>query len=134
LVVVAFAICYIISWKYYCTEWRNISDKSLLRVLLEKVVFPLLTIYLVTPKRLLGGVEELDSLLVFLGFLFYLSAVDVDSSISRVVYNQFKNMNALNRKYLYSTFPPRGRSDIYPFDFIIFLFTSFMVLRKLVNI
>lgn len=131
ILVIAFAVFFVISWKFYCTEWRRLSGGAVIEALFEKILFPLITIYLVTPKGLINGAEQIDSVMVFFGILFFISAVDVDSSIARIVHKKFQNMNATNRKYLYSTYPPRVRGDILPLELIVLLMTIVMIIRKL---
>jgi hypothetical protein len=131
ILVISFAGLFVTSWKFYCAEWKQLSGKTIIQLFFEKVFFPLVTVFLVTPKMILDNIGQPDILILITGLLFIITLADIDSSIGKTVYNKFRKMNATNRRILYSAYPPRTRGDLLPLDAIIFIIIFVMIIRKL---
>jgi hypothetical protein len=66
-------------WKVYCSEWSRLTKKPLVLFIFERILYPVLTIILITTI----GKKELilDNPSHFLQILLFCSLVDIDNSI-----------------------------------------------------
>lgn len=124
-----FLVLFVAVWKYYCLEWKKLSSKSSIRVLLDKLFYPAISVVLI------GGSSHyssnfLEGLVVASGITLLFALIDIDSSIGRSVATIFSDLNVTNRKMLYSRYPPKSRADILPMDLIVNIWIIVMIIKK----
>lgn len=126
---VVFYIFFVGFWKFYCVEWKKLSDRSFLRVVFERIWLPLVTVFLVTNTNHYESPEE-NYLFFLVGLALFLSLTDMGASIEIFVKGKFSNLNSTNRSILYSQYPPKLRSDLLPMDLIVNIMIVIMIIKK----
>jgi hypothetical protein len=126
----AFLVLFVAVWKFYCKEWSRLSDQSVLRVVAERIWAPLIAVFLITePQYYLPGKTVIG--VVVSGLALFVVLMDWGGSIRNTVERVFTGIHVMDNRILYSNFPPRKRSDLFPMDAIVNVATIIMILKKL---
>ena len=124
-----FLVLFVAVWKYYCLEWKKLSSKSSIRILLDRLFYPAITVILIGSQSHFSS-PSLEGLAITSGVILFFALIDIDSSIGRSVANIFSDLNVMNRKMLYSRYPPKSRADILPMDLIVNIWIIVMIVKK----
>ncbi len=127
----AFLVLFVAVWKFYCLQWKQLADQSILRVITEKVWMPFVTLFLVTDPRYFFS-EKMELEIVMTGVVLLIALMDWDQSILRTVKGVLANRPAMDQRLLYSNYPPRKRSDMLPMDVLINTVVFFMIIKKII--
>jgi len=114
--------------KVYAKEWGLVSDKSIIKMLFERIWLPFLTVYIFSKSEHLFLESTGNNILII---LLILSLSDFDNSFSRFVRRKFSDVNEINRKLCYSVYPPKNRADIFPMDLIFMTLSIGILIKKL---
>lgn len=126
----AFLILFVLAWKFYCAQWRRLSDRSILRIVTEKLWVPFIAVFLITePRYYLAGKIELE--VVATGVALLIALVDWDQSIRRAAESVFAGNYFADRRFLYSQYPPQKRGDLLPMDILINIATFAIIIKKI---
>jgi hypothetical protein len=112
--------------KFYCAQWLAMSPRSIARAVVERAVLPGAVIMLLVrmPFGALGSVE------MTLLLLLAVSLTDLGGGMRRAMAHRFAELDAMNRRMLFSRYPPRHRADLLPMDVLFFLLTAGLLFRR----
>jgi len=118
-------------WKFYCDQWQRMSNRSTMRLVVEKIWVPFISVFLVTePHYFLS--ERHDAGAVVTGVVLFIALMDWGQSIHRVIVSIAERHDAVsNARKLYSCYPPRTRGDLLPMDLFFHIGTIVMLLKKI---
>lgn len=124
-----FFISFVAVWQFYCGEWKKLSPHSIPQAAFQRLIFPMATVLLIIhPHHFISNGSPW--FLALSTALLIVSLADFDSSIKLAVGKAFSNLNATNKRVLYSNYPPVSRADIFPMDLIVNLATALMIAKK----
>jgi len=120
---------YYLLGKIYSIHWTEITGKTLLSSLTEKIIVPAVCVFsIIDIKNFEKNIESgffVVSLLLLAIFL-----VDIKSHVREFISERFQHVGIHDMRVMYLKYPPKDRADIIPMDIAFYGAMIFLLIKK----